>query len=178
MSAAFWLSALTRADRVLNWLETAFIGAALAFSCALLFVNVILRYVFLAPMAGVEEVSLYLLVWIVFVGSSVAMRTRGHVAIDLVPRALPPAQRRRLALLVGILVLIFLAVFFYYSLAHTLSVRASGQVTPITQAPMWITYLAMPVGSALMFLRTSQFLWGIVCSDPEVERRLLSELQD
>jgi C4-dicarboxylate transporter, DctQ subunit len=178
MKAAFWLSALASADRVLGRLETTFIGAALAFSSGLLFVNVILRYVFLAPIAGVEEVSLYLLVWIVFVGSSVAMRTRGHVAIDLVPRTLPTVQRRRLALLVSALVLIFLAVFFYYSLAHTLSVKASGQLTPITQAPMWITYLAMPVGSALMFLRTSQFLWGIIHGDPDAERRLITELQD
>jgi C4-dicarboxylate transporter, DctQ subunit len=178
MNAAFWLSALAGADRALGWLETTFIGAALAFSSVLLFANVVLRYVFLAPIAGVEEVCLYLLVWIVFVGSSVAMRTRGHVAIDLLPRALAPAHRRLLALFVGALILLFLAVFFYFSMAHTLSVKASGQVTPITQAPMWITYLAMPVGSALMFLRTAQFLWGILRSDPDAERRLMTELQD
>jgi C4-dicarboxylate transporter DctQ subunit len=169
---------MSNADRALSWLETIFIGAALAFASALLFVNVILRYVLLSPIVGAEELCLYLLVWIVFIGSSVAVRTRGHVAIDLLPRALPPPYRKLLAVLVGALVLTFLAVFFYFSLAHTLSVAASGQVTPIMQAPMWLTYLAMPVGSALMFLRTGQILWRIARGDPDVEQKFLSELQD
>ena len=178
MNDAFWFSTLSRADKVLCWLETAFIGGALAFASALLFLNVVLRYAFLSPIAWAEELSLYLLVWIVFVGASVAMRTRGHVAIDLLPRALSPANRKHLALLVGLLVLVFLAVFFYFSAAHTLRTAASGQVTPIMLAPMWLTYLAMPVGSALMFLRTAQFLWRIVRGRPDAEAKLLVELQD
>ena len=178
MNGTSGLSALSRADSLLGWLETTFIGAALAFASALLFVNVVLRYVFLAPISWAEELSLYLLVWIVFVGASVAVRTRGHVAIDLLPRMLSPDNRKRLALLVGMLNLVFLAVFFYFSAAHTLRVAAGGQVTPIMLAPMWLTYLAMPVGSALMFLRTCQVLWGIVRGHSDAEAKILVELQD
>lgn len=178
MSAASWLSVLSRTDRLLNWLETTFIGAALAFVSALLFVNVILRYVFLSPIIWAEEISLYLLVWIVFIGASVAVRSRGHVAIDLLPRALPPEHRRQLALLVGAIVLVFLAVFFYFSAAHTMRVAAGGQVTPIMLAPMWLTYLAMPVGSALMFLRTVQFLWTVAQDRGGAGDELLTDLQD
>ena len=74
-----------RLDRALGLAEWGFIGAALAFTSALLFVNVFLRYVFLAPINWAEELTLYLMVWIVFVGGSVAVRTRGHMAIDLRP---------------------------------------------------------------------------------------------
>ena len=38
--------------------------------------------------------------WIVFIGGSIAIRTRGHMAIDLLPLALSPANRRRLAIAV------------------------------------------------------------------------------
>jgi C4-dicarboxylate transporter, DctQ subunit len=153
-------SALARADAILSWLEVAFIGAALAAAGILLFVNVVGRYVFLAPISWAEEVSLYLIVWMVFIGASVAIRTRGHVAMDLLPLMLSRRNRSRLAIFIGIAILIFLAVFFYYSGEHTLRVRASGQLTPVMQAPMWLTYLAMPVGSALMFVRTCQLLWS------------------
>ena len=57
--------------------------------------------------------------------------------------------------------LVFLAVFFCYSGQHALRVRSIGQMTPVMQAPMWLAYLAMPVGSALMFLRTCQLLWRL-----------------
>jgi TRAP-type C4-dicarboxylate transport system permease small subunit len=31
---------------------------------------------------------------------------------------------------------------------------------PAMQAPMWLAYLAVPVGSLLMFVRTMQHLWA------------------
>lgn len=155
-----------RVDAPLSRLEEVFVGAALAFASALLFANVILRYWFLAPISWAEELSLYLMVWIVFVGSSVAVRTQGHIAIDLLALTLSPANRRRLVLAIGLVALAFLAVFCYFSAGHTARIRASGQLTPVMLAPMWLTYLAMPVGSALMFIRTWQVLWRAYRSAP------------
>jgi len=152
---------LASADRLLGCAEEIFVGAVLAFSAGLLFVNVVLRYWFLAPIGWAEELSLYVVVWMVFVGASVAVRTRGHIAIDLLALALSPANRRRLSLLVGVIVLVFLAFFIYYSGGHTLRIRASGQLTPVMLEPMWLTYLAMPTGGALMFLRTCQVWWRV-----------------
>ena len=152
---------LALADRLLSRAEEVFVGAAMAFSAALLFVNVVLRYWFLSPIAWAEELSLYLVVWMVFVGASVATRTRGHIAIDLLALALSPANRRLLSLGVGILMLVFLAFFVYYSAGHTLRIRDSGQLTPVMLAPMWLTYLAMPAGGALMFLRACQVWWRV-----------------
>lgn len=152
---------LDLADRLLSRAEEVFVGAAIAFSAALLFANVILRYWFLAPISWAEELSLYLVVWMVFVGASIATRTRGHIAIDLLALALSPASRRRLSVGVGLLVLIFLVLFAYYSAGHTLRIRDSGQLTPVMLAPMWLAYLAMPAGAALMFLRACQVLWRI-----------------
>jgi C4-dicarboxylate transporter DctQ subunit len=149
----------SRLDHALGRAEWAFIGAALAFTSALLFVNVVLRYVFLAPINWAEELTLYLMVWIVFVGGSVAVRTRGHIAIDLLPLLLSPANRRRLAIGVALAALAFFSVFCWYSGQHVLRVRSIGQTTPVMGAPMWLAYLAMPVGSLLMGLRTVQFLY-------------------
>jgi TRAP-type C4-dicarboxylate transport system permease small subunit len=152
---------LAFADRLLSRAEEVFVGAALAFSAILLFVNVLLRYWFLAPISWAEELSLYLVVWIVFVGASVATRARGHIAIDLLALALSAANRRRLSLGAGVLVLVFLAFFTYYSAGHTARIHDSGQLTPVMLAPMWLAYLAMPAGGALMFLRAFQVWWRV-----------------
>jgi C4-dicarboxylate transporter, DctQ subunit len=149
---------LARADRALGWLENAFIGVALAVTSVLLFVNVVLRYVFHAPLAWAEELTMYAMVWIVFVGGSVVVRTRGHIAVDVLPLMLSRAGNRALAAAVRVAGLVFLAVFVWYSLEHTLRVRASGQVMPAMLAPMWLAYLAMPVGGALMTMRMLQGL--------------------
>lgn len=169
-------AALRVADRLLGAAENVFVGGALACTSALLFINVVLRYVFLLPIPWAEEVAIYLIVWIVFVGGSVAVRTRGHIAIDLLPLVLSPVNRRRLAIAVGVVMLLFFAMFFYYSGEHTLRVRAGGQVMPVLQAPMWLAYLAMPVGSFLMGLRTVQALLRLLAQPAEDLHRM--DLQD
>lgn len=147
---------LARADDVLGRAEWALIGGALALTSVLLFANVVLRYVFSAPLNWAEEFTLYTMVWIVFIGGSIAVRTRGHIAIDLLPLVLSPKNRRRLAMAVCVATLAFLAVFFWTSLQHVLRVQSISQRTPVMQAPMWLAYLAMPVGTFLMGLRTAQ----------------------
>lgn len=124
---------------------------------------------FLAPINWAEELTLYLMVWIVFVGGAVAVRTRGHIAIHLLPLVLSAANRRRLALGVALAALAFFAWFFWYSAEHVLRVRAAGQTTPVMEAPMWLTYLAMPVGSFLMGLRTAQLLVRTLRGAPSEE---------
>jgi C4-dicarboxylate transporter DctQ subunit len=166
-----------RLDRALDRAEWTFIGGALAFTSVLLFANVVLRYVFLSPLNWAEELTLYLMVWIVFVGGSIAVRTRGHIAIDLLPLVLSPANRRRLAIAVGLAALAFFAVFFWYSLEHVLRVRSINQLTPVMQAPMWLTYLAMPVGSFLMGLRTIQAIVRIV-RERDAPQAHVMDLQD
>lgn len=135
-----------------------FLGVGLAVASALLFVNVALRYVFFRPLAWAEELTMYLMVWIVFVGGSIVVRTRGHIAVDVLPLMLSRAANRVLAIAVSAVSILFLAVLFYYSAEHTLRVRASGQVMPAMLAPMWLAYLAVPVGSLLMLVRTVQAL--------------------
>jgi len=170
------IGVLQKINAALSWSEWTFIGGAMAFMSLLLFVNVILRYVLLQPIAWAEEVALYLVVWVVFIGGSVAVRTRGHIAIDLLPLILPPSARRWLAVAVQVVTISFLAAFFWYSLQHTLRVRSIDQLTPILQAPMWLTYLAMPVGTFLMGLRTLQVLMKTL--DHEAPNEVVMDLKD
>ncbi|MDE0386368.1 MAG: TRAP transporter small permease [Defluviicoccus sp.] len=164
-------SVLARLDRALSLCEAGFVALAMAAASVLLFVNVILRYVFLSALSWAEEVTMYLIVWLVFVGGSVTLRMFGHISIDLLPLALPPGGARRLKLFVSAAMLIFFAVFFYYSGLHTLRVMATGQLTPVLEAPMWLTYLAMPVGSLLMGIRTAQILWRTVSAASDGQER-------
>ncbi len=117
-----------------------------------------MRYVFLAALSWAEEVTIYLIVWLAFVGGSVTLRTFGHISIDLSPLTLSPAGARRLRVFVCLAMLVFFAAFFYYSGLHTLRVMDTGRITPVPEAPMWLIYLAMPVGSFLMGVRTTQIL--------------------
>lgn len=60
------------------------------------------------PLIWTDELAVDLMVWLAFIGASLAIASRGHMAIGLLPDALSPAARARLLLATDVLVLVFL----------------------------------------------------------------------
>ena len=87
---------LLRPERALEML-----AAALLFSMMVLtFVDVVLRYVFNAPIRGSFEVSETMMAVLIFAGLPMVSRKGEHIAIDSVVRLAPPWLRRLSALVV------------------------------------------------------------------------------
>jgi TRAP-type C4-dicarboxylate transport system permease small subunit len=72
---------------------------------ALNFANIIGRYVFLSPIASAEEVMLFLLVGIVFLGNSVVGFEGKQLRMDVLLHALPPMPRRILEITADVAVI-------------------------------------------------------------------------
>jgi TRAP-type C4-dicarboxylate transport system permease small subunit len=136
-------------DRII---EGVVISAFLVF-VALTFGQVVLRYGFGRPLTWSEEVSRYLFVWVVFVGSGVAARYQGHIALDFLANRFPPRPRHGVAMVMGVLSLaMLLLVFVWYGWALTqVSMR---QESPATGVPVGYATLAIPVGGLLTALNT------------------------
>lgn len=65
----------------------------------LVFGNFVLRYAFASGLPVSEELSRWALVWVSFVGATVALAERKHLAVLGVVRALPPRTARAVLLL-------------------------------------------------------------------------------
>ncbi|WP_226582304.1 TRAP transporter small permease [Acuticoccus sediminis] len=71
-----------------------FVVACLAGMVALVFGNVVLRYVFNSGITEAEEFSRWLFVWMIFAGAIIVLRDNGHLGIDFVVNALPRRLRQ------------------------------------------------------------------------------------
>ncbi len=148
-----WLN--QKSDR----LEKGFLAAAIITCSLLLFVNVVLRYIFLAPIFWAEEFVRYLMVWMIFVGASQVTLWGGHVAVDIVPRLLSKKGNAVLAFFVNAICIFFCVVLAYLSIQQMLRVMRAGQISPALEIPMWIAYLSIPAGTLLMLIRFIQQFW-------------------
>lgn len=115
--------------------------------------QVFFRYVLQHSLRWTEEAARYLLIWLVLLGSAVAMRHRAHLQVDILTAALPPKPRRILESIIGILTLVFLAIMTVQG-AYVVTVTIS-QVSPAMQLPMGLIYAALPIGGALTFMETA-----------------------
>lgn len=111
-------------------------------------------------MTWAQEVCIYLFVWMAKFGAAYGVRTGIHVGVDVLVNALQPAQRNffvMFSLLAGALFTVIvgsLGAYFVWELYHT------DQVSPDLEWPMWIIYLAMPLGSYLMCFRFLQVAYS------------------
>lgn len=101
-----------------------------------------------------EEVIVYLIIWAIMIVSSQLVRRDGHVRPDLVLRLLPPRLLRWVEMFNCLVAIGFSAALVWYGweivdTAWLLDERSSTDL----QFPIWIYYMALPVGGGLMLAR-------------------------
>lgn len=74
----------------------------------MVFGNVVMRYAFNSGITVSEELSRWLFVLMVFLGSLIALRERSHLGLDLLIKKLPPLGRN-MCLALGHLLMLFIA---------------------------------------------------------------------
>ncbi len=101
-----------------------------------------------------EEVIVYVAVWAIMLIASQLVRTDGHVRPDLVLRLLKPGAQRWVEMFNCLVAIAFTAGMVWYgwrvvSTALLFDQRSSSDL----QFPLWIYYMALPTGGALMLVR-------------------------
>ena len=136
--------------KILGKIEDVFCAASLLLTTIILFVNVVLRYVFSASTSWAEELIRYLMIWITFIGGAVCVRHAAHIRMDFLMTMLPKSVSRLVTRLVYLIAAGFCTALIVYSWQLVEFTVEMEQTSPAMEVPMWIPYLAMPLGSGLM----------------------------
>lgn len=157
-------------DRLEEWIIATLMGAA----TLVIFVAVVHRYLSGLPIPVVQdylieintswaqELCIYMFVWMAKFGAAYGVRTGIHVGVDVVINRLGQPWRARFVvfgLLAGALftgIIGALGANFVWEMSNT------GQTSADLEAPMWIVYLAVPLGSFLMCFRFLQVMLQFV----------------
>ena len=141
---------LRRIDSVLVAINKFIIGSMLAIMVTLVFVNVISRYVFDASLDWIEEVTRYMMIWLVYLAAGLALRNGNHVAVTMVMDMMPTPIRKLARIVVLALIIGFMAAIAWLGTRYALF--AWNRTTPILDLSYGLLYLALPIGAALIVL--------------------------
>jgi TRAP-type C4-dicarboxylate transport system permease small subunit len=136
-------------DRSLSWV-VAVLLAAMSFT---VFGNVICRYFLDASLAWYEEVSRFLLIWIVFLGAVIAYIKGDHLGIDVLLIFLPPRAKQAVIVAADLLVILALAIMLQGGWAMAIDSLESGWVAASVPIPYGYVYMVGPVSAALMLVQ-------------------------
>jgi len=158
--------------KILDRLEEVLIASLMGAATLLVFVAVLHRYAAGWPIPVVQdwllslnlswaqELCIYMFIWMAKFGAAYGVRTGIHVGVDVLINSLPNRTRRTyvlFGLLAGALFTIVvgtLGALYVWAIGHT------DQVSADREAPLWIVYLCIPLGSYLMCFRFLQVAWS------------------
>src|SRR5687768_3796526 len=115
---------------------------ALAFIAAvcLNFANVVGRYGFGRSIAGADEIQIYIMVFMAFIGAAVVSWRRQHLRMDVLVRFLPQKLQSGLRFCEIALVLIIAGFVLVQSWRYSAQMFALGRTSDVGGIPMWIPH--------------------------------------
>jgi len=153
------MTPLRRASAWLDRAEEVFVALALGLMTALTFVQVLLRYLFETGFVWSLEATTYTFGWLVVVGMAYGVRTRAHIATDLLTRTLKPRAAQIVACIALALCLAYCALMLAGSFAFVDGLMRLGHDAQDIPVPRWLLASILPVGFALLALRFVQAGW-------------------
>lgn len=126
----------------------------------IIFSQVVARYALGNSLTWSEEVGRHIFVWMTFLGAALAVRTKAHVALDLLVDHMP--RKLQVAVLgLGHIVMIIFAAVLIYAGVYMITL-GSRQMSAALQIPMKYIYIILPISGVLIIFYLLKSLCDVV----------------
>lgn len=143
------LRALGALDYGLGILEAVIIGASVLCMALLMSAHVLGQLLFGQGIPGTYEVTEMLIVVMTFVGVGYAARHSRHISMSAIYDQLRGNARKTLLIIICLGTAVLMFFFAWKSLQYVVTIHDRGRASSSLHFPMWIVYLALPVGFTL-----------------------------
>ncbi|MEJ8570609.1 TRAP transporter small permease [Microbaculum marinum] len=134
-------------------IERALGAIAMGLLCLISFANVVVRYATNVSFAFTEEFSVFLMVFMTFVGASLAFATNENIRIAFLVNKLSPRGRLACEVLAALASLLMFVLILWYSGELTWDEFRFGETSPGLGYPTWIYTIWLPILSVVILLR-------------------------
>lgn len=143
---------IDRLTSAVRFVEDALLVALLSAMIALAAYQVVARNFFDTGIMWGDSLVRVLVLWVTFVGATIASRADEHIRIDLLTRFIGERSDRWLARVRNLFTALIAGAFAWYSLEFVLLDYEDG-IIAFAGVPAWICEAVMPVGGALIAFR-------------------------
>lgn len=153
---------LARIDRTVALIDTPLVGACLLVAVILNVALVIGRLAFNYSANAMEELSVYAVIWMVFLGTLVTDRQGSHINIDLMYHFVRPGTRRGLQRTANFLQGVVCLALAGLTLKTVIFTWQIGEVSLSTlRAPVWLLMAVMPPTFLVLGVRGLARAFGV-----------------
>ena len=141
---------LSKLSDVVNTVAKYFVFFVMIFLVVIVFAEVIARSILNTSLRYTEEIVIYSMAWMVFIGAGIAAKENALISIVGLLQSITPKALRLITIIGNILIITLLAWIVKSGISYALTNIA--QLSPTLQIPMMYPYLSIPVGCAILLL--------------------------
>lgn len=107
--------------------------------------GVLFRYVFHSPLFWSDELAIFCLIWITFIGGSMSLKEKASPSITILTDLVPFRFKKYIQLLSNIVLLLFVAYILYLAIEWISMPSIMVQTSTAMNAPKIYFYLSIPI---------------------------------
>ena len=111
----------------------------------LVIAQVAMRYIFNSPLTWSEELAVFVMIWLTFIGSLICMRDKEHIEVTILVDHLPRTLQRIVVAFSRLASVFFLLVVAYYG--FDLVMENMTVTSPANKISMGLVYTIIPLSS-------------------------------
>jgi TRAP-type C4-dicarboxylate transport system permease small subunit len=138
-------------DRVARAIEVA-LAVAFIMAVVLNFTNVVGRYLFGVSFLASDEVQVFVMVGMTFLGAAVVTRRHEHLRMDVLVQFMPGPVRFGLRITEQILLIVLAGFVLSQSYFYATQMWRIGRTSDMAGVPMWIPHGSVALGFVLILL--------------------------
>ncbi len=122
----------------------------------LIFSQTFLRFSIRKTPSWTQELAQFFQVYFVYLGASYAIIKNAHIRITFVGKVLPSFLHKSFEIIGHLCFIAFCFILIYWGIPLCNDIRNFNQVSAAMRLPMYIPYLALPLGGIIMIFRLIQ----------------------
>ena len=154
-------------DRIARVIEVT-LALAFIFAVLLNFANVVGRYLLGISLIGSDEVQIFIMVGMTFLGAAVVTRRNLHLRMDVLVQFFPAPIQLLLRVLEQVLLITLAGFVLTQSYFYARQMLRIGRTSDMAGIPMWIPHGTVALGFGLMLIVA---VWGLICMTQRMTAR-------
>ncbi len=125
-------------------------AAAFVFVGCVMFLLVITRYLYSLSLPALEEFTMVVFVWFLYLSMIYCLRHNLHIRVEIIDTLIGRTAKKVIDLIADTILLVFTAVMFYDGmLLVVFNMGRSGGKTPMLDIPYYAVYIVLPLSFGL-----------------------------
>lgn len=147
------MAKLSAVLRLYNKFEEYLLVLSLAVSVALVALQIVFRYFINASIPWSEELTRYIFIWQIWLGTSFAQRDGKHLKVEVLYSLMNPAGKKFLSVLSNLIFLSFCVFLTVNGFSLVMNLAHRYSLSPAMEIPLLFVYLSLPVSNFVLSVR-------------------------